>query len=80
VRKIFRREMAAAMCYGRGKEPSLPSFKGDREVTVSEESPLMRRFEKRPLLHLLRMISTPLRFANYKGATCPRPLHLHMVL
>jgi hypothetical protein len=79
MRKIFRREVAAVMCCGEGEEPSLPSFKGGQGA-VSETSPLTRRFEKRPLPHPLRTISTLLRFTNCKGATCPRPPLLHMVL
>jgi hypothetical protein len=26
MRKIYRREVAVAMCYGEGEEPSLPSL------------------------------------------------------
>jgi hypothetical protein len=50
------------------EEPSLPIFKGGREGAVSEMSPLMRRFEKRPLLRPLCTISMSLQFANYRSA------------
>jgi hypothetical protein len=57
------------MCYERGKEPSLPSFKGGRKGTVSEASPLMRWFENaRYSTHYAR---SPRRFAS-PTARAPR--------
>jgi hypothetical protein len=51
------------------KEPSLPSFEGGREGTVSKTLPLMRWFEC-PLLFARCTISTPLRLTNCSRATC----------
>jgi hypothetical protein len=59
-----------------GEEPSLPSFKGGREGAVSEMSPLMRWFEKHPLLHPLCTISTSLQFPNYRSASGVVASHL----
>jgi hypothetical protein len=80
MRKIFGREVAATMCYG--KEEGAFSAKplrgqggrGFRNVALDS------MVRKPPLLRPLRTIPTPLCFANCKGATCPRPLLLHMVL
>jgi len=62
------------------KNPSEAAWKNLGIRSVSEASALTRRFKKRPLPDPLRTTSTPLRFANCKGATCPRPLLLHIVL
>jgi hypothetical protein len=81
IRKIFGKRKRRRRCAVKEKEePSLLSFKRGGEGAVSETSPLMRRFKKRPLPHPQHTISTPPRLANFRGATGPLPLHLHMVL
>jgi hypothetical protein len=77
--KLFRRGRQRRCAVKEKKEPSLLSFKGSEKAWFPKCRPQCDG-SKCLLLYAQRTISTPLCLAGRGHATCPRPLHLHMVL
>jgi hypothetical protein len=79
MRKIFRREVAAAVCCGKGGGAFSAKLLRGQPGHGFRSVGLDVTVRKMPVTPL-RMTPTLLRSANCEGATCPRSPLLHMVL
>jgi hypothetical protein len=79
MRKIFGREMAAAVCCGRGEGAFSAKLLRGQPGRGFRSIGLDATVRKTPVTPL-RTTPTPLCSANCEGATCPRSPLLHMVL